>query len=341
MDAVPGIVIGVVGAGLAFDFVNGFHDASNSIATLVATRVMKPTTAVVWAAFFNVVAVFFFGTAVAHTVGVGLIALDCVTPLVVLCGLLGATGWGIATWRLRLPTSSSHALLGGYAGAAMAHSARVHGWAELGAPIVAAGWIKVAAFIVVAPVLGLLLGRVLMTLLDMAKRRYGWREDAPAYARFQLVSSAFLSLMHGSNDAQKTVGILAGAMMSAGMFQTFTIPIWLLGVSYGMMGLGTLFGGWRIVKTMGLRLTHLTPAGGVCAETGAALSILLATIVGLPVSSTHVTTGSILGVGMAHEPDKVRWTVARRIAWGWIVTIPAASLAGGCIMWCVSLVWGG
>ena len=332
MQHISLLMAGVVCAGLAFDFVNGFHDASNSIATVVATRVLKPRQAVLWASFWNFIAVLFFGTGVAKTMGTGLVALDSVTPAVVLCGLTGAIAWGLITWRLRLPTSSSHALLGGYAGAAMAASVWHSGWTEMYAPIIASGWIKVAAFIVIAPVLGLFLAQFLMRTLLAIEKRYSLAPDNPFYKKGQLVSSALLSLMHGSNDAQKTAGIIAGALTSAGIFSVFTIPPWLLVASYGMMGLGTLFGGWRIVRTMGSRLTPLAPQGGVCAESAAALSILAATCLDLPVSTTHVTTGAILGVGVATDAGKVRWKIARRIAWAWIITIPASSVIGGCVM---------
>ncbi|MDE1901212.1 MAG: inorganic phosphate transporter [Alphaproteobacteria bacterium] len=324
-------VIGVVVVGLFFDFVNGFHDAANSIATIVATRVMKPWQAVLWAAFFNFAALFLFGTGVAKTMGAGLIALPYVTPQVVLCGLLGGIVWGLLTWRLGLPTSSSHALMGGYAGAAMANSVVQNGWSMINAPIIAAGWIKVVAFIVIAPVLGMVLAHGLMGALGFAARR-GLAADGLFYRRAQLVSSAFLSLMHGSNDAQKTAGIITGAMVAAGALHDFVVPGWVLAASYAVMGLGTLAGGWRIVRTMGHRLTLLHPQGGVCAEGASALSILAATFLGLPVSTTHVTTGAILGVGVARDASRVRWGVARRIAWGWILTIPAAGFVGAAAM---------
>jgi PiT family inorganic phosphate transporter len=333
MEHVSLLIVLVVIAGFAFDFVNGFHDASNSIATIVATRVLTPKQAVAWAAFFNVGAVLFFGTGVAKTVGSGLIALDTVTPVVILCGLLGAIVWGLVTWWWRMPTSSSHALLGGYAGSAMANSAALHGWHAAGDPIVAAGWIKVLAFIVIAPVLGLVLGQALMTGLAVVQRRFKLSPHNAAYKKLQLLSSAFLSLMHGSNDAQKTAGLITGALTSAGLLSSFAVPGWVLGLSYTIMGLGTLFGGWRIVRTMGSRLTHLDPQGGVCAESAAALSIMAATLFNLPVSTTHVTTGAILGVGVANNPKRVRWTIARRIAWAWIFTIPAASFIGACAMY--------
>ena len=258
---------------------------------------------------------FFFGTGVAKTIGIGMVALDEVTPMVVLCGLTGAILWGLITWRLGLPTSSSHALLGGYAGSAMINSAMHKGWSELGTPIIAAGWIKVAIFIVIAPVIGLALGQGLMKGMIFLRHRGHTPGDA-VYRRLQLVSSAFLSLMHGSNDAQKTAGIIASALTSAGLLSSFSIPVWVLGASYGMMGLGTLFGGWRIVNTMGRRLTHLNLQGGVCAESAAALSILSATIMGLPISTTHVTTGAILGVGSAVNPRRVRWAGSRDVLHG-------------------------
>lgn len=332
MEHLSVLVLCVVAAGLAFDFVNGFHDASNSIATIVATKVLKPRQAVLWAAFFNVVAAFFFGTGVASTVGQGLVSLDAVTPVVVLCGLLGATLWGLITWRAGLPTSSSHALLGGYAGSAMANSAIRNGWRTLHDPIIAAGWVKVLSFILIAPLLGLGIAYLSTTALRVLRDRYGFSFGETAYKRMQLASSAFLSLMHGSNDAQKTAGIITGALTSAGVLSAFAVPAWVLGLSYAMMGLGTLFGGWRIVRTMGYSLTKLEPQGGVCAESAAALSILSATLFNLPISTTHVITGAILGVGSATDPHKVRWVIARRIAWAWMFTIPASALAGGCVM---------
>ena len=320
------LLIAVILAGLAFDFVNGFHDASNSIATIVATRVLKPRQAVLWAASFNFMALFFFGTGVAKMVGSGLVALDAVTPTVVLCGLVAATLWGLATWRLGLPSSSSHALLGGYAGAAIANNAFHKGWHAASDCIVASGWIGVLLFILLAPVIGLFLSYILMIITGRFKKR------PKLYKRLQLISSAFLSMMHGSNDAQKTAGILASALLSAGALRSFSIPFWVLAMSYVTMGLGTLFGGWRIVKTMGFKLTRLQPQGGVCAESAAAMSIFIATLFGLPVSTTHVTTGAILGVGSAENPHKVRWKIGRHIAWAWILTIPASALIGGFVI---------
>jgi len=256
-----------------------------------------------------------------------------VTPTVVLCGMIGATLWGITTWRFGLPSSSSHALLGGYAGSAMANHALHYGWKSFGDPIIASGWIKVLAFIVIAPTLGLGLAYLLKSALNAIRKRRGehaWSEGV--YRKGQLVSSAFLSLMHGSNDAQKTAGIITGALVSSGALSSFHIPAWVLIASYGTMGLGTLFGGWRIVRTMGHRLTRLDSKDGVCAESAAALTILSATLFNLPNSTTHVVTGAILGVGAANDARKVHWSTGRRIAWAWLLTIPSAAFTSGCAM---------
>jgi PiT family inorganic phosphate transporter len=322
----------VIVAALAFDFVNGFHDAANSIATIVATRVLKPRQAVLWASFFNVAALFLFGTGVARMVGSGMVALDAVTPAVILAGLIGAIAWGLITWWFGMPTSSSHALLGGYAGAAMTNSALHHGWGTFYDPIIEEGWTRTLAFIVIAPVIGMALGHILMAIVLRVRKNWAAGKADRVFGAMQLGSSAFLSLMHGSNDAQKTAGVIAGALVAGGYFREFTIPFWVLGASYGMMGFGTLFGGWRIVRTMGTRLTRLRPEGGFSAETSAALSILFATLLGLPVSTTHATTGAILGVGSAQNPRTVRWTVARRILIAWILTIPAAAAMGGVVV---------
>ncbi len=326
------LILSVMAIGLAFDFVNGFHDASNSIATIVATRVLKPRQAVLWASFFNVAAMLLFGTGVAKMVGSGLVSLDAITPTVVLCGLAGATLWGIITWRLGVPVSSSHALLGGYVGAAMAHSGMINGWENFDHPVIATGWIKVIMFIIIAPVMGGALSVFFIKLLMFLQRRFSFAPSEKSYKKIQLASSAFLSLMHGGNDAQKTAGIITSALVSGGVLSEFAVPVWVLALSYGMMGLGTLFGGWRIVRTMGMRLTQLDARGGVCAESASALSIMVATLCGLPVSTTHVTTGAILGVGVATNPRKVGWKVGRRIAWSWILTIPAAALVGAALM---------
>ncbi|HEU0117147.1 MAG TPA: inorganic phosphate transporter [Alphaproteobacteria bacterium] len=322
----------VVGAALAFDFVNGFHDAANSIATIVATKILKPKHAVLWASFFNFVALFLFGTGVATTVGSGMIALDTVTPAVILCGLIGAIAWGLITWWMAIPTSSSHALLGGYAGAAMFNAAIRHGVAAAGQPIVTSGWIRTLSFIVIAPLIGLVIAHVLMRLTIIIQERFPRDASNKLFGRMQLFSSAFLSLMHGSNDAQKTAGIIAGVLVAAGYTKHFTLPMWVLWASYATMGLGTLAGGWRIVKTLGKDLTRLQPNGGFCAETAAGLSVLFATLLHLPVSTTHATTGAILGTGAARSMRSVRWSLAGNILWAWVFTIPAAAAIGGIAM---------
>ncbi len=322
----------VIAAALAFDFVNGFHDAANSIATIVATRVLKPFHAVLWASFFNFVAVFFFGTGVAHTVGNGMIDLSMVTPVVILAGLVGAVLWGLVTWWLRMPTSSSHALMGGYAGAAIFNSAVKHGLSSAYASIIVSGWTPILLFIIIAPMLGMAISHVLMKITLAAQNKVPPEKADKIFGRMQLVSSACLSLMHGSNDAQKTAGIIAGALVASGYFQHFTIPPWVLFMSYGMMGLGTMAGGWRIVRTMGHDLTRLRPNGGFCAETASASAILIATCLHLPVSTTHVTTGAILGAGAARNVKSVRWNLAGNIMWAWVFTIPGAAALGGIVM---------
>ena len=332
IEAAPLVTGCVVIAAVALDFVNGFHDAANSIATIVATRVLKPVHAVLWASFFNFAALFLFGSGVASMVGSGLIALNTVTPLVILSGLIGAVAWGLITWRLGLPTSSSHALIGGYAGAAMANNVLHHGWGAAFNSVIVAGWGPTILFIVVAPVLGLVLAEVLMRLVMIVFHKTRSEKNIRRFGRLQLGSSAFLSLMHGSNDAQKTAGIIAGALVAGGYSDHFVVPIWVLWISYGTMALGTLVGGWRIVRTMGERLTRLNPASGFCAETSAALSILLATLLHLPVSTTQTTTGAIIGVGAARRLRAVRWNVAGRIAWAWVFTIPAAAGIGAVVM---------
>jgi len=322
----------VIAAAVGFDFVNGFHDAANTIATIVATRVLKPTQAVLWAASFNFIALFLFGTGVAHMVGSGMIALDTVTPTVIFAGLLGAIAWGLITWWLGLPTSSSHALLGSYAGAAAANNVWQRGWGAAYDSIILSGWSGTLLFIVLAPVLGLVLAEILMKFVLFFFPKTRASKSKFWFGRLQLFSSAFLSLMHGSNDAQKTAGIIASALVAGGLTRHFEIPEWVLWISYGTMALGTLAGGWRIVNTMGRRLTRLNPASGFCAETAAAFSILLATMLHLPVSTTHTVTGAIIGVGAARRLKAVRWSVAGNIAWAWVLTIPAAAAIGGLTM---------
>ncbi len=328
----------VAGAAITFDFINGFHDAANSIATIVATRVLKPAQAVMWAAFFNFAALFLFGTGVASLVGNGMIALGTVTPVVIFCGLIGAIAWGLATWFFGLPSSSSHALIGGYAGAAATNNILHRGWHAAGDSVIVSGWWPVLLFIVLAPLLGFLLAEFLMKLMLALYAKHPRAHNNRRFARLQLFSSAFLSLMHGSNDAQKTAGIIAGALVAGGYSSHFDVPFWILLVSYGTMALGTLAGGWRIVNTMGRRLTRLSPLSGFCAESAAAFSVLLATVLHLPVSTTHTTTGAVIGVGAARRLKAVRWNVAGNIAWAWVMTIPAAAAIGGLAMYIAFLL---
>ena len=326
-------VLAIVLVALVFDFINGFHDAANSIATVVSTRVLTPGMAIFWAAFFNFAAAFGFGTAVAKTIGKGLIDLSVVDPLVILGGLVGAIVWDLITWWGGLPTSSSHALIGGYAGAAVAKAGV--------AAIIPGGWIKTLIFIVVAPVMGLTLALGLTVGLSWLLRRSLPRKVDRVFRSLQLVSAALYSLGHGTNDAQKTMGIIVGLLVaSQAAFTTFpipalhlttadTIPMWVILAAHAAIALGTLAGGWRIVKTMGQRLTKLKPFGGFCAETSGAATLFLASALGIPVSTTHTITGAISGVGAAHRLSAVRWGIAGRIVWAWVLTIPAsAGIAG-------------
>ena len=314
------IVVGLIGVALLFDYINGFHDAANSIATVVSTRVLSPGKAVMWAAFFNFVAAFTFGTAVARTVGAGMIDINIVTFAVVFGGLSGAIIWDLITWVFGLPTSSSHALIGGYAGAAVAKA----GFAA----IIPTGWKLTVIFIFLSPLIGFAAGLSLMTLIYWLFR---WTPPSRVdrwFRRLQLVSAAFFSLNHGANDAQKTMGIIAGVLFAGGMINTFYIPFWVVLLAHTAIGLGTLAGGWRIIHTMGSKITKLQPVGGFAAETGAATALLVATITGVPVSTTHAITGSIVGVGATRRLSAVRWGVATQIIWAWVLTIPAAFTIG-------------
>ena len=327
------LVLAIVLVALGFDFINGFHDAANSIATVVSTRVLTPGIAVVWAAFFNFVAAFGFGTAVARTIGSGLIDISIVDPIVIVAGLVGAIAWDLITWWGGLPTSSSHALIGGYAGAAVAKA----GFAA----ILPAGWVKTLVFIVVAPLMGLVLALALTVGLSWALRRSLPRRVDRTFRSLQLVSAALYSLGHGTNDAQKTMGIIVGLLFAAqASFVGFpiqalhlttanVIPVWVILSAHAAIALGTMAGGWRIVKTMGQRITKLTPFGGFCAETSGSITLFVASHFGIPVSTTHTITGAISGVGAAQRLSAVRWGVAGRIVWAWILTIPAsAGIAG-------------
>ncbi len=333
MTATVWFVLAIVLVALTFDFINGFHDSANSIATIVSTRVLSPGTAVVWAAFFNFVAAFGLGTAVAKTIGKGLIDLSVVEPIVILGGLIGAIVWDLITWLGGLPTSSSHALIGGYAGAAVAKAGFT--------AILASGWIKTLVFIVVAPLMGLVLALALTVALSWALRRSLPRRVDRTFRVLQLLSAALYSLGHGTNDAQKTMGIIVGLLFAAqAAFVNFPIralhittpdiiPLWVILSAHAAIALGTMAGGWRIVRTMGQRITKLTPFGGFCAETSGAITLFVASHFGIPVSTTHTITGAISGVGAAHRLSAVRWGVAGRIVWAWLLTIPAAAGIAG------------
>jgi len=325
------LVAAIVAVALAFDFINGFHDAANSIATVVSTHVLSPFWAVIWAAFFNFSAAFLFGTGVATTVGSGMVRLEYVTPWVILAGLVGAITWDLITWWFGLPTSSSHALLGGYAGAAMAHVAHIKGFASSFDAIIVSGWKLTLIFIVVAPLMGLSLSMILMVTVYWLFKDFNPRRMDKYFRRLQLVSSAALSLSHGTSDAQKTMGIITAVLVSSGHLSKFQVPLWVIMAAYTVIALGTLSGGWRIIHTMGGRLTKLKPRSGFCAETAAAISILYATHFmhpAPPVSTTHVTAGAIAGVGSVQRIKAVRWGIAKNIVWAWVFTIPASALVG-------------
>ena len=321
---------------LTFDFLNGFHDAANSIATVVSTRVLSPKLAVAWAAFFNFVAAFLLGTAVAKTIGSGMIRIDSVTQTVVITGLLGAIVWDLLTWWWGLPTSSSHALIGGYAGAAIMRS----GWHV----IIAEGWYKTLIFIVVAPVMGLILALIFMISVMWLLQNKPPQKIDKWFRKLQLLSAAAYSLGHGGNDAQKTMGIVASALYGAhylssaelhGNWGKFHWPIIL--AAHASIALGTYFGGWRIVHTMGSRITKLKPVGGFCAESAGAITLFSTALAGIPVSTTHTITGAIVGVGATHRLSAVRWGVAARIVWAWVLTIPASAFVAAFAFWIVRL----
>ncbi|MGA2235773.1 MAG: inorganic phosphate transporter [Terriglobales bacterium] len=322
---------------LIFDFLNGFHDAANSIATVVSTRVLSPKLAVLWAAFFNFVAAFLLGTAVAKMIGGGMIRIETVTQYVVITGLFGAIVWDLLTWWWGLPTSSSHALIGGYAGAAVMRS----GWHV----IIAEGWYKTLIFIVVAPVMGLVMAFTFMVAVFWLLRNKAPRRIDAWFRRLQLLSAAAYSLGHGGNDAQKTMGIVASALYGAhylsstelaGNWGRFHWPIIL--AAHASIALGTYFGGWRIVHTMGSRITKLKPVGGFCAEAAGAITLFSTALAGIPVSTTHTITGAIVGVGAVNRLSAVRWGVAARIVWAWVLTIPAAALVAATAFWLVRLI---
>jgi PiT family inorganic phosphate transporter len=325
------LLIVTIAVALAFDFLNGFHDAANSIATVVSTRVLSPKLAVAWAAFFNFAAAFLLGTAVAHTIGKGMIELHFVNQYVVIGGLMGAIVWDILTWVWGLPTSSSHALIGGYAGAAMAKAFTMG--ADPFAVIITSGWYKTVIFIFVAPIIGLVLGWSFMIGLFWLLRNKTPLGVDRWFRKLQLLSAAAYSLGHGGNDAQKTMGIVAGALFTAGFMTEDQLkgnwgPFhwWIILGANAAIALGTYFGGWRIVHTMGSKITKLKPVGGFCAEAAGAITLFGTALAGIPVSTTHTITGAIVGVGATHRLSAVRWGVAQRIVWAWVLTIPASAI---------------
>ena len=325
------VVVFIVAVALVFDFINGFHDAANSIATVVSTRVLTPLQAVVWAAFFNFVAAFGFGVHVATTVGKGVVDPRLVDQWVILAGLVGAIAWDLVTWYFGLPTSSSHALIGGFAGAALAK-------AGFGA-LVVGGLVKIGVFMVLAPLIGLGVGfaMMLLTLLTFRNQTPG-RVDR-VFRRGQLLSAAAYSLGHGTNDAQKTMGIIAMLLFTTGhLGPEFYVPIWVILAAHAAIALGTLAGGWRIVKTMGMRITKLRPIGGFSAETAGAITLIGTALGGIPVSTTHTITGAIMGVGAIQRFSAVRWGVAGRIVWAWILTIPASAIVAGAAWFLIRLL---
>jgi PiT family inorganic phosphate transporter len=318
---VLGLVVVIICIALIFDFVNGFHDAANSVATVVATRVLAPVQAVGMAAISNFLAAFFLGTGVASTIGNGFVNTGIVTPYVLLAGLVGAVIWNLLTWYVGLPISSSHALIGGYAGAALAKAGA--------SGLIVGKWPTTLAFIVLAPLIGLVLGYLLMVAVYWIFHTYSPARMDRFFRHAQIVSASLLSCAHGTNDAQKTMGIITAVLVAGGFQRTFHVPDWVILASAAAMGLGTLSGGWRVVRTMGTKLTRLKPRSGFCAETGSAISILFATWLGLPVSTTHVVAGAIAGVGSIQRVRAVRWNVAGNIVVAWVLTIPAAALVAG------------
>jgi PiT family inorganic phosphate transporter len=318
MTAATALVAFIILVALTFDFLNGFHDAANSIATVVSTRVLSPNKAVAWAAFFNFVAAFVLGTHVAKTIGSGMIKPSGVTQEVILAGLVGAILWNLITWYYGLPVSSSHALIGGYAGAAIMKE-RSFG------VILLSGWTKTLLFIVLAPLIGLVLGFFLMVAVTWIVRRWRPSRVDRHFRKLQLLSAAAYSLGHGGNDAQKTMGIITGLLVASGYLAKFEVPLWVILLSQAAIALGTLFGGWRIVQTMGTKITKLQPIGGFCAETAGAVTLMGATLAGIPVSTTHTITGAIIGVGSTRRLSAVKWGVAGRIVWAWLLTIPISA----------------
>lgn len=314
------LLIAVIVLTLTFEFSNGWHDAANSIATVVSTRVLTPFRAVAWAAFWNFVAAFVFGTAVAKTIGKGMVHIEMVSQTVLLAGLLGAISWNLITLILGLPTSSSHALMGGYGGAAVANA----GFRA----IIVSGWTKPVIFILLSPIIGMVAAIVITIATSWMVRKQRPLKVDRWFRRLQLISAAAYSLGHGTNDAQKGMGIITTALAAGGLLKTFDVPYWVIVCCHLAMGGGTMAGGWRIIKTMGQRITKLTPFGGFAAETAGALTLAGTAHFGIPVSTTHTITGAIVGVGASRRLTAVRWGVTRRIVWAWVLTIPGAALLG-------------
>lgn len=324
------LVLTVILFALLFDFLNGFHDAANSIATIVSTRVLSPRKAVAWAAFFNLVAAILFDVHIAKTIGQGLINIAVVNEYVILAALLGAIAWNLITWYYGIPSSSSHALIGGYGGAAIAK-------AGFGS-IIYSGWNKTLIFIAIAPLMGMIMGYFLQIIVVWAVRRSSFTKVDSLFRKLQLLSAALYSLGHGTNDAQKTMGIITGLLVTAGILQTFAVPFWVILLSHFAIAMGTLFGGWRIVKTMGSRITKLKPSDGFCAETAGGLTLLLTAFGGIAVSTTHTIAGAIMGVGATKRLSAVRWGVAGTMIWAWILTIPASAIVAALMFRLIEVV---
>jgi inorganic phosphate transporter, PiT family len=323
------LVLFIIFVALIFDFLNGFHDSANSIATIVSTQVLSPQKAVLFAAFFNFIAAFLFDAKIAKTIGSGLVDLDTIDIYILLAGLGGAIFWNLFTWYFGIPVSSSHALIGGFGGAAVI---------KLGfGVLIISGWIKVLIFIVLAPLLGLVLGLFNMIITTIIVRKSKPRKVDKVFRKLQLLSAAFYSFGHGTNDAQKTMGIIVGVLVAAKWIDHFYVPFYVVILCYFAIALGTMFGGWRIVKTMGMKITKLRPIGGFCAEFAGATTLIGTALFGIPVSTTHTITGAIVGVGSIHRLSAVRWGVAGRIVWAWILTIPISALCGALCYLLISL----
>ncbi|MBN1947955.1 MAG: inorganic phosphate transporter [Bradymonadales bacterium] len=325
------MVIIIVLVAFAFDFVNGMNDAANSIATIVSTRVLSPKVAVVWAAFFNFAAILIFGTAVAKTIGAGIVDVTVVNQNMVLAALLGAILWSYTCTHFGLPISVSHALIGGLCGAALAKERTL-------SVLIAPGLIKISAFIVLAPILGMILGMILLVATSWMVHKQPPAKVDSLFRRLQLLSAAAYSLGHGSNDAQKTMGIIAMSLFSAGYISEPAPTWWVIIGAYSMISLGTLTGGWKVIRTLGMKVTHLRPFGGFCAETAAASTLIFTALCGIPVSTTHTITGAIIGVGSAQRLSAVRWGVAGRIAWAWLLTIPGSCIIAAAAWFVVNLL---